>query len=115
MIVSLLVFVFLIFILYSFSLRFWFKPKPRFDSPTNKNFSFVVPDVVVGKLPIMDKIMKRVARNRMKSYSKYVPGYLGLSAVSRAIKKDFGSILSRKQRKHYSKSYGIPFVVYRGS
>lgn len=45
---------------------------------------------------------------------RYRPGKLGISDISKAIKKDYGAILNRRSRKHYEKKYGIPFLAYRG-
>lgn len=42
----------------------------------------------------------------------YVPGSGSLSAVSQAIRKDYGTILSRKERRAHAKTYGIPFKAY---
>lgn len=57
------------------------------------------------------KINRRTFKNKE---AQYRPGIIGLSDISKAIKKDYGAILSRRTRKHYEKKYGIPFMAYRG-
>lgn len=42
----------------------------------------------------------------------YVPGSGSLSAVSQAIREDYGTIMSRKERRAHAKTYGIPFKAY---
>ncbi|AOZ91602.1 hypothetical protein [Paenibacillus crassostreae] len=42
---------------------------------------------------------RRQFKREKSDKKKYVPGKLGLSAVSTAIKKEFGTILSRKERR----------------
>lgn len=44
----------------------------------------------------------------------YQPGELGLSAVSTAIKKDYGEILNRRERKKLAKENGVAFARYSG-
>jgi len=44
--------------------------------------------------------------------ARYVPGTLGLSAVSAAIKADYGVIASRRERKLIAKRGGKSFKAY---
>jgi hypothetical protein len=67
------------------------------------------------KQQIKGRFSRKVLRLRMRMQSGYVWGTIGVSAVSKAIKKGYRVILSRKVRKFYSKHYNIPFVVYRGN
>lgn len=55
---------------------------------------------------------KKKAKGGSRARWPYRPGELGLSAVSTAIKKDFGAVLNRKERKQYAKAHGVPFKVY---
>lgn len=77
--------------------------------------SFTATSTVETNKPLsLARTINKVTRNRTKSSGKYKPGCLGVSDVSRAILKDYGAILSRRQRKYYSKAYGVPFIAYRG-
>jgi hypothetical protein len=67
------------------------------------------------KQQIKGRFSRKVLRLRMRLQSGYVWGTIGISAVSKAIKKGYRVILSRKVRKFYSKHYNIPFVIYRGN
>lgn len=54
-------------------------------------------------------------RRKAGTYSHgrpYAWGALGLSMVSAAIKKDYGMILSRRERKEAARSQGIQFKAY---
>jgi len=44
--------------------------------------------------------------------AKYIPGTLGISTVSSAIKSDYGLFLSRRERKLIAKRGGKPFKTY---
>lgn len=44
----------------------------------------------------------------MKNTNKYKPGSIGPSAIATAIKKEFGSVLSRGERKMLAKAYKQP-------
>ena len=68
-----------------------------------------VPQIKVGMCAEVRYIQTSRRDKKQKKLNK-----LGLSAVSKAILKDYGAILSRRQRKHYSKVYGVPFIAYRG-
>jgi hypothetical protein len=55
---------------------------------------------------------KKKAKGGRKGRSPYRPGKLGLSAVSEAIQKDYGMILSRKERKQLAIQNGQAFRAY---
>lgn len=59
---------------------------------------------------------KRKAKGGRYGRTPYRPGKLGLSAVSTAIKKDYGgAILSRRERREYARKYrgfGATFKAY---
>ncbi|MFD0710586.1 hypothetical protein [Paenibacillus sp. GCM10027626] len=42
----------------------------------------------------------------------YEPGKLGLSAVSEAIKAEYGRIITRRERKRLAKAKGTPFQAF---
>jgi len=57
-------------------------------------------------------MIKRFGRTQSKRTNPpYVPGTLGLSAVSEAIRRDYGAILSRRERKRLARQ-GKPFRPY---
>lgn len=62
-------------------------------------------DFAVAKANRQPKKVKRTKE-------PYEYGKLGLSAVSEAIQKDYGRILSRRERKSLAKQQGIAFKVY---
>lgn len=95
-------------------LKPWSIPKQKRASFKDSATTFTATTDKDKPLTKLDRIINKVTRNRTKNYGKYNPGTLGLSAVSKAIKKDYGTILNRRQRKHYSKAYGIPFIAYVG-
>lgn len=55
---------------------------------------------------------RKLRRSKLKAFVKYVPGTLGLSAVSEAILQDFGSIVNRRERKRIAREQGVAFRVY---
>lgn len=61
---------------------------------------------------LMDRFVRRIVRTTSKRIGKYIPGSIGLSAVSKAIMKDFGTILDRATRKYYAKQYSLPRLIY---
>jgi hypothetical protein len=67
----------------------------------------------MGKQPaILDRMVRRIVATTSKRTGKYIPGSIGLSAVSKAIMKDFGVILDRATRKYYAKQYSLPRLIY---
>jgi hypothetical protein len=73
-------------------------------------------DVASTKGGFNKKSLNKKKRSGGKSSGrKYVWGTLGLSAVSTAIQKDHGHIVSRHQRKQIAKNNKKPFLAYRGN
>ena len=57
-------------------------------------------------------MIKRIGRTQSKrTKPPYRPGTLGVSAVSEAIHRDYGRIVSRRERRQLAK-YGMPFRPY---
>lgn len=53
---------------------------------------------------------------REKSDKKaYVPGSIGLSAVSTAMQKEFGTVIPRSERREVSKYLQRPFLKFYGN
>jgi len=52
---------------------------------------------------------RRQFKHEPSDKKAYKPGSIGLSIVSEAIKKEFGSVLSRKERKRLAKESGASF------
>jgi hypothetical protein len=55
-------------------------------------------------------MIKRIGRTRAKRIkAPYRPGTLGVSAVSEAIRRDYGAILSRRERRQLARRGGPAF------
>jgi hypothetical protein len=58
-------------------------------------------------------MIKRIGRTRAKRIkAPYRPGTLGVSAVSEAIHRDYGAILSRRERRRLAREGGPTFRPY---
>ncbi|MFU1797640.1 hypothetical protein ACM1RC_27500 [Paenibacillus azoreducens] len=57
------------------------------------------------------KARRQFKRERSEK-TPYKPGSIGLSVISSAIKKEYGRILSRKERKSLAKAFGKPFKAF---
>lgn len=55
---------------------------------------------------------RRQSKRPRSTKVAYVPGTIGLSSVSEAIKKDYGTILSRRDRKALAKEQGVAMTRY---
>lgn len=70
-----------------------------------------------SRIPRKQKYRGAFTRRMMRYWARmeraYVPGKLGISAVSEFIMQDYGAILSRRGRKRLAKEQGIKFVGYR--
>lgn len=64
----------------------------------NKFGTTLLKQILAAKQFLGFKSSKTPKREKSKKQA-YVPGTLGLSNVSRAIKEDYGVIISRKERK----------------
>ncbi|TCZ76073.1 hypothetical protein E0485_14600 [Paenibacillus albiflavus] len=62
-------------------------------------------DLAIAKANKQPKKVKRMKQ-------AYVPGSLGVSAVSEAIQADYGLILNRRERKQLAKAQQKPFKIY---
>lgn len=98
----------LLLVLYVVIWRIYIKPKSQkrvaiHDTATSG----------MGKQPaIMDRLVRRIVATTSKREGKYIPGTIGLSAVSLAIMKDFGVILDRAARKFYAEQNSLPRLIY---
>jgi len=58
-------------------------------------------------------MIRRIGRTQSKrTKPPYRPGTLGVSAVSEAIRRDYGAILSRRERKRLARQGGPVFRSY---
>jgi hypothetical protein len=59
------------------------------------------------------RILRALGRTQSKrTKPPYRPGTLGVSAVSEAIRRDYGAILSRRERKRLARQGGPAFRPY---
>jgi hypothetical protein len=89
-------------------------------NPIKKSFGTILLNQILatgryigfGSRPPKKERRERNEDGSRKKRQRYVPGTIGLSAVSQAILKDQGRIHSRRERKSFAKSFGVPFKAY---
>lgn len=84
----------------------------KINNKTKRTFGKILLDQIIAA---KNFLMMKQSPRRFKTRSEkkpYVPGTIKLSAVSTAIKKDYGAILSRRERKELAKQQGVSFKAY---
>lgn len=77
-----------------------------------KKFGTILLNQVLAAKQFLGFKSPQLAKKSKSTKKEYELGTLGLSAVSKAIKTDFGRVVSRKERKIISKNLGTPFQAY---
>lgn len=77
-----------------------------------KNFGKILLNQVLAAKQFLGFKSPKVEKKAKSTKKAYEFGTLGVSQVSKAIKNDFGRVVSRKERKVISKRLGKPFQAY---
>jgi hypothetical protein len=73
--------------------------------------SILLKQVLAAKEFISFKTPKMPKREKSTKQS-YIPGSLGVSNISKAIREDHGTVLNRRERKQKAKNLRQPFQAY---